>query len=60
MFKANNKDTTTASITSIWVSSLLTLADFIPCSAASIVNFEQVNPGWGTNLLLPKQCLLDL
>ena len=32
MFKVNNKDTRTMSLTS--------------CSSASIVNFEQVNAGW--------------
>ena len=36
IFKVNNKDTRTTP-----------LAYFTPCAIISIVNFEQVNDGWG-------------
>ena len=42
MFKVNNKDNGV-----VLVSLLLTLNIFHTCSSVSIVNFEQVNAGWG-------------
>ena len=38
MFKANNKDTRTSPVV---------LVPFKLCSSISVVNFEQVNVGWG-------------
>ena len=46
MFEVNNKDTRTT-LSVVLVSLLLTLNIFHTLSSVSIVNFEQVNAGWG-------------
>ena len=40
MFKVNNKDTRTTPFFIPWTF-------FIPCANVFIVNFEEVNAGWG-------------
>ena len=42
MFKVSNKDARTTPMVSL----LLLWTHFTPCSSLSILNFEQVNPGW--------------
>ena len=43
MFKVNNKDTRTAPMGSLWCLYCYLGTYFIPCSIASIVNFEQAS-----------------
>ena len=46
MFKVNNKETRTMSMTSFWFLYCLLWIYFTHCSSVSIVDFEQVNVGW--------------
>ena len=46
MFKVNNKNTRTMSMTSFWCFYCYLWTYFTPFSSASIVNFEQVNVSW--------------
>ena len=48
MFKVNKKDTRTKRLQALfWCLYCLLWTYFTPCSSVSIVNFEQVNAGWG-------------
>ena len=47
MFKVNNKDTKTTPMASFWCLYRLLWTYFTSYSSVSIVNFEQVNAGWG-------------
>ena len=47
MFKVNNKNTRT---TPFWCFYYELSTYFIPCSSASIVNFERVNAGWESDI----------
>ena len=51
MFKVNNKDTRTTSMTSFWCFYCELWTYSTPCSSVSIVNFEQVNAGWVRGLV---------
>ena len=46
LFKVNNKNTKTTSLTSPWYLYRQLWTCFNHCSGASIVDFEQVNSGW--------------
>ena len=46
LFKVNNKDTRTTSMTSFWFLYCWLWIDFTRSSGVSIVNFEQVNKSW--------------
>ena len=51
MFKVNNEDNRTTSLTA------LLLTNFTPCSTVFIVNFEHVTAGWEPiNETLKTQC----
>ena len=52
MFNVNNKDTRTMPLASFWYLYCSLWTYFYPCSTVSIVNFEQVNAGWGNWLAL--------
>ena len=55
MFKVNNKETRTTSLTSFWFLYCWHWTYLTPCSSASIVNFEHVNADWGvTNFPTPN------
>ena len=45
MFKVNNKDT--RRMTSFWCLYSKLQTNFISCFSVRIVNFEQINTGWG-------------
>ena len=49
LFKVNNKDTRTTSMTSFWCLYRQLWKDFTYSSGVSIVDFEQVKAGWDIN-----------
>ena len=49
IFKVNNKHTRTTPFGSFWFLYCQLKTYFTPCSSVSIVNFDQVNAGWGTS-----------
>ena len=50
MFRVNNKDTRTTLLASFWYRYCLIWTYFTPYSSVSIVNFEQLNAGWETEV----------
>ena len=59
MFKANNKDTRTMSMTSFWYVVIVNLENILHLFLVFTVNFEQLDPCWNwiINVHCSENCL---